>query len=109
MECPSRNTGRPGNRALPAPAGHRGPGTAQSQLPLGPKYSRGRPRRHGETVPQVVVARHGKAPLRQVGRQGLIPQDVLRHAMGEHQNRPGCHVRRPLHRMDAGSAVAEGR
>ena len=74
----------------------------------GSEVQPGRPRRHGETVPQVVVARHGKAPLRQVGRQGLIPQDVLRHAMGEHQNRPGCHVRRPLHRMDAGPPVCGG-
>ena len=40
-------------------------------------------------MPQVVVACHGKAPLRQVGRQGLVPQDVLRHAVGDLQNGPG--------------------
>ncbi|CAN4042440.1 hypothetical protein BBBGCB_BBBGCB_09525, partial [Dysosmobacter welbionis] len=100
-----RKAGEPLPRQLP-------PGIEVLHRPVpaapGSEVQPGRPCRHGETVSQVVVARHGKAPLRQVGRQGLIPQDVLRHAMGEHQNRPGCHVRRPLHRMDAGPPVCGG-
>ena len=73
----------------------------------GSEVQPGRPRRHGETVPQVVVARHGKAPLRQVGRQGLIPQDVLRHAVGELQHRPRLTIRRgPLCPVKLGVAVA---
>ena len=39
---------------------------------------------------QVVMARHGKAPLRQIRCQGLVPQDVLRHAVGNLPAPPGA-------------------
>ena len=63
---------------------------------------------HGAAVPQVVVTRHGKAPGREVLRQGLVPQNVLRHAVGDLQHRPGMALRQPLHRVNTGLSVGGG-
>ena len=62
----------------------------------------------GQAVAQMVVAHHGKAPLRQVTGKVLIPQHIFRNAVGDLQNSPGRAFRQPLHRVDGGFPVGGG-
>ena len=64
--------------------------------------------RHGLAVAQVVVAHHGKAVRGQILRKRLIPQDVLRHAVGNLQDRPDLTLGDPLHRVNIGMSVGGG-
>ena len=57
---------------------------------------------------QVVVARHGEAPLRQPGSQGLVPQNVFRQAVADLHHRPHRPAGDPLHSVDIGFSVGRG-
>ena len=53
----------------------------------------------------MVVAHHGKAPLRQITGEVLVPQHVFRNAVGDLQDGPGRALRQPLHGVNGGFAV----
>ena len=72
---------------------------------FGTEVQPGRTLRHGQAVSQMVVAHHGEAPLRQVTGIVLIPQHILRYAVGNLQNSPRSPLRQPFHSVNGGFPI----
>ena len=72
---------------------------------LGTEVQPGRTVRDRQAVAQMVVAHHGKAPLRQIPGEVLVPQHIFRNAVGDLQDGPGRALRQPLHGVNGSFAV----
>ena len=72
---------------------------------LGTEVQPWRTVRDRQAVAQMVVAHHGKAPLRQIPGEVLVPQHVFRNAVGDLQDGPGRTLRQPLHGVNGGFAI----
>ena len=72
---------------------------------LGTEVQPGRAVRDRQAVAQMVVAHHGKATLRQIPGEVLVPQHIFRNTVGDLQDGPGRALRQPLHGVNGGFAV----